>query len=106
MEEALALLHRAGSNGDFEMASSQAGFPHPSIRANGVTMGERTFRKRHASSFDLWASFFADDCAIYFNSRADLESGASYLYQHLRRFGLMMMTQRSLILRQKNCKCT
>jgi hypothetical protein len=54
-------------------------------------MGERSFRKRDASSFDLWASLFADDCAIFFNSRAYLELGASYLFNHLRRrFGLMM----------------
>ncbi len=48
-------------------------------RSKGVTMGERSFRKRDASSFDLWTSLFADDCAIFFNSRADLELGASYL---------------------------
>jgi hypothetical protein len=53
-------------------------------------MGERSFRKRDASSFDLWMSLFADDCAIFFNSRADLVLGASYLFNHLRRFGLMM----------------
>jgi hypothetical protein len=59
-------------------------------RSKGVTMGERSFRKRYASSFDLWTSLFADDCAIFFNSRADLELGASYLFNHLHRFGLMM----------------
>ncbi len=31
-------------------------------RSKSVTMGERLFRKRDASSFDLWASLFADDC--------------------------------------------
>ncbi len=59
-------------------------------RSKGVTMGECSFRKRDASSFDLWTSLFADDCAIFFNRRADLELGASYLFDHLRRFGLMM----------------
>ena len=44
-------------------------------RSKSVTMGERSFRKRDASSFDLWTSLFADDCAIFFNSRADLEWG-------------------------------
>ncbi len=53
-------------------------------------MGERSFRKRDASSFDLWKSLFADDCAIFFNSRADLKLGTSYLFDHLRRFGLMI----------------
>ncbi len=50
------------------------------------------FPKRHASSFDLWASTFADDRAIFFNCHADLELGASYLFNHLRRFGLLMHT--------------
>jgi hypothetical protein len=59
-------------------------------RSKGVTMGERSFQKRDASSFYLWTSLFADDCVIFFNSRADLELGASYLFNHLRRFGLMM----------------
>ncbi len=40
-------------------------------RSKGVTMGERPFRKRDASSFNLWTSMFADDCAIFFISRAD-----------------------------------
>ncbi len=34
--------------------------------------------------------FSQNDCAILFNSRADLELWASYLFKHLRRFGLMM----------------
>jgi hypothetical protein len=69
------------------MASSQACFPHP---LKSVTMGERSFRKRDAPSFDLWASLFTDDCAIFFNSHADYDLGASFLFYHLRRFGLMM----------------
>ncbi len=59
-------------------------------RSKGVTMVERSSRKRDASSIDLWASLFAGDCAIFFNSRADLELGASYFFNHLRCFGLMM----------------
>ena len=57
--------------------------------SKGVTMGERSFRKRDASSFDLWTLLFADDCAIFFNSRADLGL-LRYLFNRLRRFGLMM----------------
>ncbi len=38
-------------------------------RSKGVTMGERSFRMLDASSFDLWTSLLADDCAIFFNSR-------------------------------------
>ena len=33
---------------------------------------------------------FADDCALFFNTRSDLEVGASYLYDHLRKFGLQV----------------
>ncbi len=47
--------------------------PVSRTRSKGVTMGEHSFRKRDASSFDLWTSLFADDCAIFFNSRAYLE---------------------------------
>jgi len=53
-------------------------------------MGEKSTRKRHATSFEFWLSLFADDCAIFFDSRADLITGASYLYNHLRKFGLLM----------------
>ena len=64
--------------------------PEFRTRADGVTMGERSYRKRGVSTFELWASLFADDCALFFNSRADLEIGTSYLYNHLRRFGLLV----------------
>jgi hypothetical protein len=57
-------------------------------RSKGVTMGERSLRKRDASSFDLWTSLFADHCAIFLNSRAHLELRASF--NHLRRCGLKM----------------
>jgi hypothetical protein len=69
-------------------------------RSKGVTMGERSFRKRDAKTFDLWTSLFAADCAIFFNSRADLELGASYLFNHLRRFGLVS----SQVLTTQSCK--
>ena len=67
--------------------------PNPEFRtrANGVTMGEKSGRKRGATPFDFWLSLFADDCANFFNSRrADLITGSSYLYNHLRKFGLLM----------------
>ena len=57
--------------------------PEFCTRANGVTMGEKSERKRGATAFDFWSNFwlslFADDCAIFFNSRADLITGSSYL---------------------------
>jgi hypothetical protein len=59
-------------------------------RYKGFIMSERSFRIRDASSFGLWTSLFSDNCAIIFNSRADLELGASYFFNHLRHFGLMM----------------
>ena len=41
--------------------------------------------------FDFWASLFADhDCGLLFNTRSDMIIAADYLYQHLRRFGLLM----------------
>ena len=64
--------------------------PEFRTRVDGVTMGEKSERKRGATTFDHWCSLFADDCAIFFNSRADLEKGASYLFNHLRKFGLQV----------------
>jgi hypothetical protein len=52
-----------------------AAMPVFRTRSKGFTLCERSFRKRDASSFDLWTSLFADDCAIFFNSRVDLELG-------------------------------
>jgi len=59
-------------------------------RADGVTTGERPMRKRGVTSFELFASLFADDCALFFESRADMVTGTSYLFNHLRKFGLKM----------------
>ena len=59
-------------------------------RADGVTTGERSTRKRGVTSFGLFASLFADDCALFFESRADMITGTSYLFNHLRKFGLKM----------------
>jgi hypothetical protein len=44
---------------------------------------------RHCSQTTVLL-LFADDCANFFSSRANLELGTSYLFNHLRRFGLMM----------------
>lgn len=64
--------------------------PEFRTRADGVTSGESTYRKRGASTFEHWTSLFADDCAIFFESRADMLTGTSYLFNHLRKFGLQM----------------
>ena len=59
-------------------------------RADGVTSGGRSTRKRGATAFELFASLFVDDCALLFESRADMVTGASYLFNHLLKFGLKM----------------
>ena len=40
--------------------------------------------------FNFWASLYADDSALLFASRSDLERGARLLKSHLARFGLVM----------------
>lgn len=59
-------------------------------RERGKTMGDRWNRKKDVEEFELWASLFADDCELNFETRSDLEEGANYLYHHLRRFGFQM----------------
>ena len=59
-------------------------------RTDGVTSGEMPMRKRGVTAFELFASLFADDCALFFESRADMVTGTSYLFNHLRKFGLKM----------------
>ena len=64
--------------------------PEFCTRVDGVTTGERSTRKRGVHTFEHWVSLFADDCAIFFETREDLVEGTSYLFNHLRRFGLKM----------------
>jgi hypothetical protein len=33
-------------------------------------MGEKSERKRGATTFEFWLSLFADDCALFFNTRS------------------------------------
>jgi hypothetical protein len=57
----------------------------------GEITGAKSNRKGHyVTEFELWSSLFADDCAVLFNTRDDMSTGANYLYHHLRRFGLLM----------------
>ncbi len=53
--------------------------PEFRTRTDGVTMGEKSERKRVATTFEFWLSLFADDCALFFNTRSDLITGTSYL---------------------------
>jgi hypothetical protein len=41
-------------------------------QTDGVTMGEKSERKRGATTFEFWLSLFADDCALFFNTRSGL----------------------------------
>ena len=50
--------------------------------------GERSDRKRKATSFEFFASLFADDCAVLFESHKDMVIGMDYMYQHFLKFGL------------------
>jgi len=42
----------------------------PPSKADGETTGERLMRKHGVTSFELFASLFADDCTLFFESRA------------------------------------
>ena len=44
--------------------------------------GERSDRKRKATSFEFFASLFADDCAVLFESHKDMVIGMDYMYKH------------------------
>jgi hypothetical protein len=53
-------------------------------------MAEYTERKRGTTKYEHGCSLYADDAALFFNSRGDLEKGASCFYEHLLQFGLTM----------------
>ena len=53
--------------------------PEFKTHKSGVTMGENSNRKWDATPFELWASLFADDCALLFNSRDDLITGSNHI---------------------------
>jgi hypothetical protein len=53
-------------------------------------MGECKERKRGTTEHENGCSLFADNAVFFFNTRDDLEKGASCLYEHLLKFGLMM----------------
>ena len=56
--------------------------------ANHHLHGERSDRKREATSFEFFASLFADDCAVLFESHKDMIIGMDYMYKHFLKFGL------------------
>ena len=59
-----------------------------------MTTGKDPNRKRGATTFELWVSMFADDCALFFSTRRNFELGTQRVYGHLKRFGLQMYVGR------------
>ena len=49
--------------------------PEFRTRTDDVIMGEKSERKRGAAAFEFWLSLFADDCALFFNTRSVLITG-------------------------------
>jgi hypothetical protein len=45
-------------------------------------MGERTERKQGTTKFERFCALYADDAVLFFNSRDDLQKGASCLQEH------------------------
>ena len=65
--------------------------------------GERSTRKRGARCFQLPPSLFADDCAVVFEIRNDMEVGMTYMIKHLSRFGLMVHVGRGTTSSKTEC---
>ena len=65
--------------------------------------GERSTRKRGARCFQLPPSLFADDCAVVFENRSDMEVGMTYMIKHLSRFGLMVHVGRGTTSSKTEC---
>jgi hypothetical protein len=50
----------------------------------------RSHGREFDSPFELWASLFAGDCALLFNSRYDLVTSSNQIFGQLRKFGLQI----------------
>ena len=71
------------------METAEWPVPKPEFctRENGETQGALTTRvfadkkkrKKKVDRFHLWASLFADDCGLLFNTREDLITGSNYI---------------------------
>ena len=79
--------------------------PEFKTRKSGVTMGENSIRIRDATPFELWASLFAGDFALLFNSRDDLTTGSNDIFAHLRKFGLQMHIGRGATASKTEAMC-
>jgi hypothetical protein len=88
------------------METAEWPVPKPEFctRENGETQGASSFRKyadpkarvKLVDRFQLWASLFADDCGLLFNTREDMIIASNYIYHHLLRFGMRMHIGRGL----------
>ena len=47
-------------------------------------------RRKACHLYEVWHSLFADDCGVFFETRTDLVLGSQVLFDHLKRFGLLM----------------
>ena len=61
---------------------------------------------RDASSFELWASLFAGDFVLLFQSRDEIIRGSSHIFAHLRKFGLCMRMLVAVTQHSKLRQCT
>jgi hypothetical protein len=77
----------SGSVSNDEMATPKPKFR---TRENGMTMGARTRRELGTTAVEKWCSLFSDDCALFFNSRVDIETAVSYLNEHLLALGIKL----------------
>ena len=55
---------------------------------DGVVTGEKHDRKQGAKKFEFTKSLYADDAALVFSSREDMEIGLRVLIAHMRTYGL------------------
>ena len=80
--------------------------PEFMTREYGKITGERSSRVRDASSFELWASLFAGDFVLLFQSRDEIIRGSSHIFAHLRKFGLCMRMLVAVTQHSKLRQCT
>jgi exonuclease III len=64
--------------------------PQFRTREKGEVSGTTIVNEDGAFNYEFWVSLFADDCALTFNSRTEIEKGTEYINNHLSAFGLQM----------------
>jgi len=87
----LFIMQAALETMDWPVAKPQFCTSRTKCKTTGENHGRKIDHEHKTTfTFELWASLFADDCAVLFESREDMIEGMEYLYKHLRRFGLHM----------------